>query len=265
MISYCRVCFPDQIGILLVEFGLVFEKFQLFEIKQILLLLCRPAHRSAQAGVQAGTVAEQAGLRTGPNRARPGSGPREPATRPAQAGCQAGHAPEPTGHKAGPGREHGRARWRWGTGGDRRRSTAGEEDGARKRERKDAWLTLRQKARSAQRRRGRGRRNRPGERRRRQRYVEDDFVDSGHPDSNSAVRRKRGKRRSAQWSLLHLALTRTAAASSTSTATTAEAREDEDLPRSKIFGRNGERRVRDRKSTRLNSSHITRSRMPSSA
>ena len=68
MISYCRVCFPDQIGILLVEFGLVFEKFQLFEIKQILFLLCRPAHRSAQAGMQAGPVPEEAGLRTGPVR-----------------------------------------------------------------------------------------------------------------------------------------------------------------------------------------------------
>ena len=73
MISYCRVCFPDQIGILLVEFGLVFEKFQLFEIKQILFLLCRPAHRSAQAGMQAGPVPEAAGLTAGPVRV-PGRG-----------------------------------------------------------------------------------------------------------------------------------------------------------------------------------------------
>ena len=52
---------------------------------------CRPAHRSAQAGVQAGTVAEQAGLRAGPNR------------------CQAGPKPEAAGLEAGPGRALGRA------------------------------------------------------------------------------------------------------------------------------------------------------------
>ena len=51
----------------------------------------RPAHRSAQTGLQAGGVAEEAGLRAGPDRG------------------QAGAAPEAAGLVAGPGRALGRA------------------------------------------------------------------------------------------------------------------------------------------------------------
>ena len=69
----------------------------------------RPAHKSAQAGLQAGPVAEGTGPRAGPDRVlgrgssrdfrpcgrpspvvRPGCGPREPASRPVQADAQAG-------------------------------------------------------------------------------------------------------------------------------------------------------------------------------
>ena len=50
-----------------------------------------PAHRSAQAGVQAGPVAEGTGLKAGPDRG------------------QAGALPEQAGLVAGPGRGEGRA------------------------------------------------------------------------------------------------------------------------------------------------------------
>ena len=50
-----------------------------------------PAHRSAQAGLQAGGVPEEAGLRAGPDRGQAGSGP------------------EAAGLVAGPGRALGRA------------------------------------------------------------------------------------------------------------------------------------------------------------
>ena len=62
-----------------------------FNLKHFLFLLYGPAHRSAQTGLQAGSVAEKAGLRAGPVRS------------------QAGPKPEGAGLVAGPGRALGRA------------------------------------------------------------------------------------------------------------------------------------------------------------
>ena len=42
-----------------------------------LFLLFGPAHRSAQAGFQAGLVSEAAGLRAGPDRGQAGQGPED--------------------------------------------------------------------------------------------------------------------------------------------------------------------------------------------
>ena len=64
----------------------------LFYFQKGNILLYRPAHRSAQAGLQAGRVPEAAGLRAGPDRA-PGRA-----------------VPEAAGLVAGPGRAPGRAR-----------------------------------------------------------------------------------------------------------------------------------------------------------
>ena len=85
------------------------NSLQLFEFSYLQELLFGPAHRSAQTGLQAGAVPEQAGLRAGPNRVvgrattrdcrpsgrprpgvRPGHCPSQPAPRPAQAGSTAG-------------------------------------------------------------------------------------------------------------------------------------------------------------------------------
>ena len=65
-----------------------------FNLNQKSVFTVRPAHRSAQAGLQAGPVAEEAGLRADPNRG------------------QAGAAPEAACLVAGPGRAPGRSRSR---------------------------------------------------------------------------------------------------------------------------------------------------------
>ena len=86
------------------------KSYELIKLKTLFCFYCcRPAHRSAQAGMQAGPVEEQAGRRTGPNRVlgrtqargcRPSSRPRpgwrpglyqsQPACWPVQADAQAG-------------------------------------------------------------------------------------------------------------------------------------------------------------------------------
>ena len=106
-----RVCFSDHIGSLFVEFGPIFEKFQLFEIKPILLLLLQ-AGPQVGPGRGAGRDSGRAGRpqsrpKPVPGRAqargcrprgrprpgvRPGIQRKQPACWPAQADAQAGHA-----------------------------------------------------------------------------------------------------------------------------------------------------------------------------
>ena len=75
-------------------------------------------------------------------------------------------------------------------------------------------------------------------------YVEDDFVDSGHPGSNSSVRRKRGKQRRELRSSIQLTRTQTTATSSVLTTAMEKLGEEKNFPDPEISGRNGERRQR---------------------
>ena len=60
-----------------------------------------PAHRSAQAGFQAGMVPEAAGLRAGPDRGQAGLKSEAAGLVAGPDRCQAGQAPEPAGLLAG--------------------------------------------------------------------------------------------------------------------------------------------------------------------
>ena len=110
MLPNDRCCFSEQFGITFAKIEAINKLLSIYLIYfNFLFLLYGPAHRSAQAGLQAGPVAEPAGLRVGPGRGQAGQR-SEPAGHMAGPGrLQAGPAAEAAGLPAGPGRCHGRA------------------------------------------------------------------------------------------------------------------------------------------------------------
>ena len=90
------------------------NSYELFYFKQKLFLLFGPASTSAQAGPQAGPVAEVAGPRPAQTGHQAGVVPKAAGPQPAQAGVQAGVMPELAGLLAGQAGAQAGARWRAG-------------------------------------------------------------------------------------------------------------------------------------------------------